>query len=256
MHYLNVRLAQLSAAPLANASSSSVGTWLRLCAHCYRNGSKGRIDGGALLNDRGLLAIGVTSDEMLEARQDGLVAIDGDDLIITPFNDEDIDKHLARKEANAVRNKAYRDRKKQERDASRASSRDAVTPRDAQYHEHNHNQEQEHTHPTGVGASEDLFSPGEVPATAETAHSRLIAEANEARLMPWFKKLQASGCKIGDKSWMAWQEMINERGLDVVLSAARKVPASERFSGRVLEELEDGRNNFASTAEGQHESLV
>ena len=58
---------------------------------------------------------------------------------------------------------------------------------------------------------------------------------------PWAKQLKAASCKIGRDNWTAWKALVDEFSLPAVLSAARGVPATERWPDRVETTLRASR---------------
>jgi hypothetical protein len=61
------------------------------------------------------------------------------------------------------------------------------------------------------------------------------------RNQPWAKSLKAASCKIGRENWTAWKSLADEFSLPAVLSAAKGVPATERWPDRVETTLRASR---------------
>lgn len=90
----------------------------------------------------------------------------------------------------------------------------------------------------GSADDQDIGSPSTAPQAppSDRDHFRmqLVGE-------PWVKDLKRAMCKIGPENWQAWQGMVQEWGLPAVISAARGVPATDRWPDQVDKTLTASR---------------
>jgi hypothetical protein len=72
---------------------------------------------------------------------------------------------------------------------------------------------------------EDIGSPSSItPGEVSDADHWRMAE----HLQPWARTLKSANCKLGRDNWTAWKALVDAHGLQVVASAAKGVPATER----------------------------
>ena len=81
------------------------------------------------------------------------------------------------------------------------------------------------------------------PSSAE--HGKPVSDSDHwqmhERNQRWAKSLKASSCKIGRENWTAWKALVDAHSLSVVLSAAKGVPATERWPDRTEQTLSASR---------------
>lgn len=85
-----------------------------------------------------------------------------------------------------------------------------------------------------------VCSPSILPLTTGPTTDRDRWRMHEAS-QPWAKALKAALCKIGPENWTAWKGLADEFPIAVVLSAAKGVPATERWPDRVEQTLRASR---------------
>lgn len=168
-------------------------------------------------------------------------AVPGGWLVLNHEAYRDMDSDQDKKRKDAIRQQRARDRRKAEEESSR---RDGVTnntrlPIQIQISDTDTDADAEKARERDARAdTDDIASPSSAlnipPSDRDHFRMQLVHE-------PWVKELKRALCKIGPENWTAWQALVTQWTLPVVISAAKGIPATERWPDQVDKALTNSR---------------
>ncbi len=163
-------------------------------------------------------------------------AIQGGWLVLNHAAYRDMDSDEDRRRKDAVRQQRVRDRRKESsrRDGVTNSTSSAIQISDADAKSDADANAREKARTDELDICNATVTPSN--AATDSDHWQM-----HERNQPWAKSLKAASCKIGRDNWTAWKALVDSHSLPVVLSAAKGVPATERWPDRTEQTLQNSR---------------